>query len=264
MASQALTGTSASQSLTASNETAGTCMAAWRNTLETLRAELEAETPLRQLSNLVRDPVPEEVPPSNSLVLEGMREEAPPSSNLVLEELREEPDETKDGKDGVQEALQPPLGAGPCWGFALGTCTTTSKPRVTKRHPKQKGNVLEVARTRISARLGVRKFVEEVSEIYTLSGTPIPVPPASSTPDICDILREHMRLPVSCMELVPLARQQPCAHQVAHAPMKFAQLADACDALEFHDEVDDFGRRRCAACLDLKYHCKELETEDGT
>ena len=83
-ASQPLTETSASQSLTGSDETAGTCMAAWRNTLETLRAELEAETPLRQLSNLVHDPVPEEAPHSNSLVLEGMREEAPPSSNLVL------------------------------------------------------------------------------------------------------------------------------------------------------------------------------------
>ncbi len=106
MASQPLTETSASQSLTGSDETAGTCMTAWRNTLETLRA---AETPLRQLSNLVHDPVPEEVPPSNSLVLEGKREEAPPSSNLVLEELREELEETKDGKDGVQEALQLPL-----------------------------------------------------------------------------------------------------------------------------------------------------------
>ena len=84
LASQSLTGTGASQSLTASDETAGTCMTAWRNTLETLRAELEAETPLRQLSNLVHDPVPEEAPRSNSLVLEGMREEAPPSSNLVL------------------------------------------------------------------------------------------------------------------------------------------------------------------------------------
>ena len=87
MASQSLTETSASRSLTGSDETGGACMTACRNTLETLRAELEAETPLRQLSNLVHDPVPEEVPRSNSLVLEGMREEAPPSSNLILNSL---------------------------------------------------------------------------------------------------------------------------------------------------------------------------------
>ena len=127
-------------------------------------------------------------------------------------------------------ALLPPTGAGRCWSFAAGICSTRSNSGTrTSRNLSPTWNSDEgtLLPELVGPELGhveVRNLCGKVSEFLHLSGERLfTVPSSAATFVIHGMLRDHLHLPMSCLALFPVAEGlgagvEPCSYHVIPKP----------------------------------------------